>query len=71
MTCYMRHMDWLFEGLGLPSDTANRRRVDAALREVLAMPEGARCPEIWAAVKAIPDDQRSSLVPRVRAALGD
>lgn len=69
MTCYMRHMDWLFEGLGLPPDKENRRRVDTALRAVLAMPEGAHCPEIWAAIKAVPDEEWPSLVPRVRDAL--
>lgn len=69
MTCYMRHTDWLFEGLDLPSDKENRRRVDTALRDVLGMPEGAHCPEIWAAIKAIPDDERASLVPRVRDVL--
>ena len=70
MTCYMRHMDWLFEGLELPSDTENRRRVDTALRAVLGMPEDAHCPEIWAAIKAIPGNERASLVPRVREMLG-
>jgi len=69
MTCYMRHMDWLFEGLELPSDKENRRRVDTALRGVLALPEGAHCPEIWTAIKAIPDKERVSLVVRVREAL--
>jgi len=69
MTCYMRHMDWLFEGLGLPSDKAYRRHVDTALRAVLDMPEDAHCPEIWAAIRVIPDKERSSLVQRVRDVL--
>jgi len=69
MTCYMRHMDWLFEALELESDTTNRRRVDTALRQVLAMPDDAHCPEIWAAVKVLSDDERAALVPRVRDAL--
>lgn len=70
MTCYMRHMDWLFVGLELPSDKESRGRVDTALRAVLGMPEEAHCPEIWAAIKAIPDDERASLVPHVRETLG-
>jgi hypothetical protein len=62
----MRHMDWLFEGLGLPSDKENRQRVDTALRELLETPEGAHCPEIWTAIKELSAEERSALVPRVR-----
>ena len=69
MTCYMRHMDWLFAALELENDTANRRRVDDALRSVLEMPDGAHCPEIWSAIKALSADGRVALVPRVREAL--
>ena len=69
MTCYMRHMDWLFEALELENDTANRRRVDDALRAVLEMPDGAHCPEIWSAIKALSADERAALAPRVRGAL--
>ena len=56
MTCYMRHMDWLFDGLALQSDKTNRRRVDTALRDLLGFDAEAHCPEIWAAIKALPDD---------------
>ena len=69
MTCYMRHMDWLFDALGIESDKANRRRVDTALREVLGSAEGDHCPEVWAAYKALDDDEREALVPALRMAL--
>ena len=70
MTCYMRHMDWLFDELGLESDKLNRRRVDTALRTVLGSAEDDHCPEVWAAYKALGDDDREALAPRVREALG-
>jgi hypothetical protein len=69
MTCYMRHMAWLFEALGLAYDAENRRRVDSALREVLAVGPDAHCPEIWAAVKTLDDADREALVPAVGSRL--
>ncbi len=69
VTCYMRHMDWLFDALGIASDKANRRRVDSALRAELRSAEGDHCPEVWAAYKALNDDERAALVPALRAAL--
>jgi len=69
MTCYMRHMDWLFEGVGIESDTANRRRVDDALRAEFGMPEDAHCPQVWAAIKALDENGRVALIPAVKARL--
>ena len=40
-----------------------------AIRAELEMPESARCPEVWAAIKALPDAQREALVPDVDARL--
>jgi hypothetical protein len=71
MTCYMRHMDWLFEGLELPNEKPVRKRVDAAIRTVLAVPEGAHCPEVWSAIKALSDDERAGLPAEVSAVLED
>ena len=69
MTCYMRHMGWLFEALELPNDKPERKLVDGALRVVLEMPQGAHCPEIWSAIKALSDQQRAGLPAEVSAAL--
>ena len=70
MTCYMRHLDWLFLELDIESDKANRRRVDTALRALLGSAASDHCPEVWAAYKALSDDERAALVPRLRAVLG-
>jgi len=70
MTCYMRHMDWLFDALELESDKDTRKRVDGAIRAELGIAEDAHCPEVWAAVKALEDDARMELIPGVQARLG-
>jgi hypothetical protein len=69
VSCYMRQMRWLFEALDLEYDKANRRRVDAAVREVLAMPPGAHCPEVWSAVKGLSPDEQAGLPIRVAEVL--
>jgi hypothetical protein len=69
MSCYMRHMDWLLEALDLPNDKGERKRVDMAIRRALELPEGVHCPEVWAAIKALSDEQRAGLPPLVREVL--
>lgn len=74
MTCYQRHLSWLFDDLGLDYDKGQRARVDSALHEVLGLAPEARCPEVWAAVKeryGIDTRARSvELVADVSARLG-
>lgn len=65
----MRHMDWLFDELAIQSDKKNRARVHNALRSVLGLDPDAHCPETWAAIKALSDDERFELVPRVAEVL--
>jgi len=69
VTCYMRQMDWLFDELAIPSDKKNRSRADAALRQVLGFGDDAHCPEIWASIKALSEDERFDLVPQVAEVL--
>lgn len=69
MTCYQRHLAWLFEEAGLPYDQATRRRVDRALREILAIGPQAHCPEVWSALKALPPGRRATLPAEVREVL--
>jgi len=69
MTCYQRHMGWLFDALELPYEKAERRQVDDALRIVLQVPEGSHCPEVWSAIKALSEEQRVGLPAEVSAVL--
>ena len=70
MTCYMRHLTDVFEALELEYDAANRKRLDAALRPLLGLGTEPHCPEVWAAYKALSDEERLSLVPGLRETLG-
>jgi hypothetical protein len=65
MTCYQRHLGWLFDSLGLDYDKANRVRVDAAIREVLGIADDARCPDVWESIKALSPDERDRLPARL------
>lgn len=69
MTCYQRHLHTLFEELDLDYDAANRRLVDKAIRGILEIPPEAHCPEVWAAIKAMPVEDRDELPARVSAFL--
>ena len=66
----MRHLTDVFEALELEYDPVNRKRVDGALKPLLGLEPTAHCPEVWAACKALADDERSALVPRLRDGLG-
>lgn len=69
MTCYQRHLGSLFEALGLPYDSANRARVDVAIRQILGLTAEDHCPQVWAAIKALPVDEREALAARVATVL--
>lgn len=62
MTCYMRHLGDVFDSLGLENDKRTRDRVDRAIRDALDVPDGAHCPEVWSAVKAVPRDELTAVV---------
>ena len=47
MSCYTRHLGELFPAGPRPEA---RRRLDAAVRSVVGLPD-ADCPEVWDAVK--------------------
>lgn len=69
MTCYQRHLRWLFDALDLEYDKANRTRVDTAIREVLGLAQGVHCPEVWSSIKALQPEDRDSLPARVAEVL--
>jgi hypothetical protein len=69
MSCYMRQMHWLFEALALPYDKEHRKILDAAIRAELALPSEYHCPEVWAAIKALSDDERALLTSGLQARL--
>lgn len=64
MSCYMRHMDWLLDNLGLEVNKANRKDVDKALRKYLKM-ETAECPQIWEKLKDLTEEERLELTQKL------
>ncbi len=70
MTCYMRHMGWLIEELGVPDDKVGRRALDSALRDALGLSTAAHCPEVWAAIKSLDDDGWAHVRPKLEELLG-
>lgn len=70
MTCYQRHMGWLFDEIGLPYEKQERKLVDGALRELLGVSAELRCPAVGAAIKALDDEQRAALPAQVAQKLG-
>jgi len=58
-------MTWLFEAVGLEYNKPNRKLVDEVVREAVGLEAPAYCPEAWAAVKALTDDERSALAASV------
>jgi hypothetical protein len=51
MTCYQRHMGWLFEAVDAPYDKERRGEVHRAIVELVELPADAHCPEVWSALK--------------------
>lgn len=65
VTCYMRHMGWLFDALDLENDAGNRHRLDRAVKAALELEDAAPCSVVWAYVKALSDEERFSLIDAV------
>jgi hypothetical protein len=73
VTCYQRHLTGLFDRLELDYDKPNRDAVHEALVDVLRLPDGAHCPEVWKALKDRygPVDENLDVMARdVTAVLG-
>jgi len=66
MTCYMRQMHWLFDALALPYDKDNRKLLDRAIRDELSLPDEYHCPEVWAAIKSLSEDERAAMTSGVQ-----
>ena len=71
MTCYQRHLRPLFDTLGLEYEKQSRKRVDAAIRQILGLSGDATCPQIWAALKALPPEDFESLASRVSESVAE
>lgn len=52
MTCYQRHLGWLFDSVGVPMDKEQKRAIHRELVAMLGLADDAACPQVWAALKS-------------------
>jgi len=71
MTCYMRHMSWLFRVLEIENDAGNRHRVDRAIKNALGLPSDAPCPDVNAYLKALSGEERFELIDAVEREMAE
>lgn len=66
MTCYQRHMGWLFRVLEIDKDDGNRHRLDRAIKRVLGLDPNAECAEVEAYLDALSVEERFDLIDGVQ-----
>ncbi len=62
MTCYMKHLGWLFRVLELDNEPGNRHRLDRAIKETLDLPSDAPCDEVDAHLSALSGEGQFRLI---------
>ena len=50
MSCYFRHLKDLFEGTGIVVTPDNKKKIDAALHEIVRVTY-KNCPDAWKKIK--------------------
>ena len=69
MSCYLRHMGWLFRVLELDKDAGNRRRLDLAVRRALAITSEMPCDDVRAHLDGLSFEERLELIDTVEQEL--
>ena len=71
MSCYTRHLEGLFQEVGIEDTKANRKDIDSHIRATLGMKE-KHCPTVWKEVKTRLNDveRRKDLVASLRERMG-
>lgn len=69
MTCYMKHLGWLFRVLELENDAGNRHRLDRAIKAALGLPPDAPCEEVKAYLSALSGEERFGLIDTLERSL--
>lgn len=66
MSCYMQHLDWLLDNLGLEVNKANRKSVDRAIRKYYGYTEETPCPDVWNKIKSLSEEEKIELSENLR-----
>ncbi len=69
MTCYLRHMGWMFRVLDLENDAGNRHRLDRAIKSALGLKPDAPCDEVEAYLGALSGEERFELIDELERQL--
>lgn len=69
MTCYLRHMGWMFRVLDLENDAGNRHRLDRAIKVALELPPNAPCEDVEAYLEALSGEERFDLIDELERQL--
>jgi len=69
MTCYLRHMGWMFRVLDLENDAGNRHRLDRAIKQALGLVSDAPCDEVQAYLEALSGEERFELIDELERQL--
>ena len=69
MTCYMKHLGWLFRVLELDNDAGNRHRLDRAIKAALELPPDAPCDDVDAYLAALSGEERFELIDTLERSL--
>ena len=69
MTCYLRHMGWMFRVLEIENDAGNRHRLDRAIKTALELPADAPCDEVEAYLEALSGEERFELIDELERQL--
>ena len=56
MSCYTRHLNDVFEALGVEDHKDNRKIMDKSIRKILKTDKP--CPEVWKQLKTILADEK-------------
>jgi predicted Fe-Mo cluster-binding NifX family protein len=70
VSCYLRHLDSVFQEAGIVVTKANRKQVDEAIHRIMAVTY-KDCPQTWKQVKANLADvqKRQEFVRQLKAAI--
>jgi hypothetical protein len=70
MTCYFRHMQGIFDDIGIEITKENKKEVDRVIHQILGVAY-EDCPSAWRAIKARRADDEEAFMVELRTALVD